>query len=328
MPTAKQVNFANRWLYMAPSEAQLRAGVKVLAEERNGGQMSDASVANNYGLGLYKSKINNKQFNAYVKFGMPVGEHHDHAAHKETANEHSECGNECTEDHSKEKDHSECGEECTEDHSKDNDHAECGDDCKEDHAKEANHSEHEGEAEGECHEVEKSLALVADYTYHEQNSFFGIKNYNADMHSVFTNLLFQGGFNESNRYELGASFRFDRYNELLVDRFMQNNTTKMEQHINLDRTERTAGFFGEYTFSKEDKLTFIVGARGDHNSLYGWLFTPRANFKWDITDKLTFRASGGRGYRSPNPISDNMGILATGRQISIVDNLKMEDAWT
>ncbi len=319
MPTAKQVNVASRWLYMAPSEAQLRAGIKVLAEERNGGQMNNASVANNYGLGLYRSKINNKQFNAYVKFGIPVGEHHDHEAHKESADGHSECGEECTGDHPHEKEHSECGEECSEDHSKGDDHSECGEECTEDHGEE----EHE-----ECHEVEKSLALVADYTYHEQNSFFGIKNYNANMHSVFTNLLFQGGFNESNRYELGASFRFDRYNELLIDRFIQNNATKMEQYINLDRTERTAGVFGEYTLSKEEKMTFIVGARADHNSLYGWLFTPRANFKWDITDKLTFRASGGRGYRSPNPISDNMGILATGRQIAIDNNLKIEDAWT
>jgi outer membrane receptor for ferrienterochelin and colicin len=292
MPTAKQINFANRWLYMAPSEAQIRAGVKVLAEERNGGQMSDASVANNYGLGLYKSKINNKQFNTYLKFGMPVGEHHDHAEHAHEAEEKEQHEGELHKD-----------------------------DADKDH-------QHEGEAEEECHEVEKSIALVADYTYHEQDSYFGIKNYNADMHSAFANLLFQGGFNESNRYELGASFRFDRYNEMLIDRFMQNNTTKVENHINLDRTERTAGVFGEYTFSKDEKMTFILGARGDHNSLYGWLFTPRANFKWDITDKLTFRASGGRGYRSPNPISDNMGILATGRQIAIDNNLKMEDAWT
>lgn len=314
MSTAKQVNFANRWLYVAPSEAQVRAGFKVLAEERNGGQMNSASIANNYGLGRYKSNINNKQFNSYIKFGMPVGEHHHHEGAEADEHDHDK-KSEAHEGHN----HKE-GEACTEHDHKDgeacteHDHKE-GEECEE--------HEHEG-----CHEVEKSIAIVGDYTYHQQDSYFGIKNYNADMHSVFTNFLFQGGFNESNRYELGASFRFDRYNELLVDRFLKNNTDKMEQHINLDRTERTAGVFGEYTFSKDEKITMILGARADHNNLYGWMFTPRANFKWDITDKLTFRASGGRGYRSPNPISDNMGILATGRQIAILDDLKMEDAWT
>jgi len=289
MPTAKQVNFANRWLYAAPSEAQLRAGFKILAEERDGGQMSDASTSGNGGLGLYKSSINNKQLNTYVKFGMPIGEHHDHAEHNHEA-EHN-------------------------------------------HDVEGDHEEEEHEHDG-CTEVEKSIAVVADYTYHEQDSRFGIKGFNADMHSFFANLLFQGGFNEQHKYTLGGSFRFDRYNELLTDRFVDPSSSLpipasiVSNLSTLDRQEKIAGVFGEYTFAYNEKLSLILGMRADHNSLYGWLYTPRANFKWDITDQLTLRASGGRGFRSPNPISDNMGILATGRQIVIEPNLKMEDAWT
>lgn len=324
MPTAKQVNVANRWLYITPGEMQVRAGVKLLAEERIGGQMANASVTNNFGRGLYRSSINNKQVNAYLKVGMPVSDRHDHAQEAAAEHEHSsECNHveEATSEHQH-------GSEC-------NHEAEAAT-TEHEHGSECNHKEeaavqnnHKG-----CSEVEKSIAFVTDYTYHTQDSNFGLKGYNANMHSAFVNLLFQGGFNENNRYTIGTSFRLDKYNELLTDRFLDPAAPAtipgsiIQNAVNLNRQERTAGMFGEYTLSKGEALAFILGARADHNSIYGWMFTPRANVKWDITDKLTFRASGGRGYRSPNPVSDNMGMLATGRQIVIDQNLKMEDAWT
>lgn len=322
LPIAKQVNVANRWLYMADNGAQLRAGFKLLAEERDGGQMNSASTVNNFGLGRYTSKINNKQVNTYFKFGIPIGPKHNH--------EDDECTDEgCTEDHDHEKaeaEHDHKGGACTEEHK----HEHNGEACTEDHDHEHEHAEEEHTEK--CNHVEKSLAFVADYTFHDQNSIFGIKSYDAKMHSAFANVLFQGGFNPSNKYTVGASIRHDIYKELLTDKYFAKGATSINDMktaiSNLDKTETVAGAFGEYTLSLNDKFTFIAGARADHNSIYGWLFTPRANVKWDITDKLTFRASGGRGYRSPNPISDNLGILATGRQIAVDNDLKIEDAWT
>ena len=365
LPTAKQVNFANRWLYMADNGIQLRAGVKVLAEERQGGQMNDAPVTSV--LGRYKSNINNKQANAYFKFGMPIGkkhnhaesgctEDHDHSTHETPVkNEHvhgPECnheketkehvhGPECNHEketkkhvhgpecnHEKEVKEHEHGPECNHDAEKKQLHMHGNTACTGDHSAEEDHTAEE------CTAIEHSLAFVGDYNYHVQDSYFGIKNYDANMHSGFINLMYQGGFNKQNRLTAGTSFRFDKYDELLVDRYVNPASSKpigediAERITNLDRIERVFGVFGEYTYSKDDKLSVILGARIDHNSLYGWLFTPRANFKWDITETFTVRASGGRGFRSPNPLSDNTGILATGRQIAINDKLKIEDAWT
>lgn len=317
LPTSKQVNIANRWLFMADNGAQVRAGIKVLAEERNGGQMNSASAANNFGLGLYKSRINNRQLNTYFKLGFPIGERHNHNA-DECIEGHDHNNDAVEDDHMHEEttgienhDHKE--EPCSEEHNHDHNNASM-------------------EHDESCSHVEQSVAFVADYTFHNQDSYFGIKRYDASMHSAFVNILYQGGFNSNNKYTLGATVRHDVYNELLKDSYFSKDATTLNDMkstiINLSKNETAAGIFGEYTISLNDKATFIAGARADHNSIYGWLFTPRANFKWDITDKLTFRASGGRGFRSPNPISDNLGILATGRQIVVASDLKIEDAWT
>lgn len=63
-PRQFQINLQNRWLYLDPSGMQLRFGVRVLHDNRRGGQMGDA--------GNWKSKIDNNDFGAYVKAGFPL----------------------------------------------------------------------------------------------------------------------------------------------------------------------------------------------------------------------------------------------------------------
>jgi len=94
------------------------------------------------------------------------------------------------------------------------------------------------------------------------------------------------------------------------------------------RREWVGGAFGEYTYLLGDKFTAIAGFRADYNSKYQWLITPRVNLKYALIDDIILRASAGRGFRTANVIADNIGILATGREIIIENNLKIEDAWT
>jgi outer membrane receptor for ferrienterochelin and colicin len=72
----------------------------------------------------------------------------------------------------------------------------------------------------------------------------------------------------------------------------------------------------------------VAGLRADYHSLYRWLITPRTTLKYNFTDNLTVRASAGRGFRTANVITDNIGIMATGRQLVIDGELDVEDAWT
>ena len=78
MPKANQINIANKWLWQNSSGVQLRWGWKVVNENRVGGQMDyrenlyDQMLENPLGT-PYGSMIHNRNINAYVKLGIPVG---------------------------------------------------------------------------------------------------------------------------------------------------------------------------------------------------------------------------------------------------------------
>ena len=55
----------------------------------------------------------------------------------------------------------------------------------------------------------------------------------------------------------------------------------------------------------------------DYNGYYDKFYvTPRGHIKWNITPTTILRGSAGLGYRSTNVITDNIGVLATGRHIT------------
>lgn len=161
----------------------------------------------------------------------------------------------------------------------------------------------------------KNVAGVVDYSMYEMNSFFGQKSYDATQNSVFVNLMLQNQINDKHKYILGLSGQYDNFDEFL-------------NSASIGRVEQSAGAYGEYTYTNGDKITFVTGLRLDNNNIHGWLFAPRVNLKYAFTEKLILRASGGRGFRSPNQVADNLGILSTGRRIQLEANPDMEDAWT
>jgi outer membrane receptor for ferrienterochelin and colicin len=177
-----------------------------------------------------------------------------------------------------------------------------------------------------------NIAFVADYTFHELHSFFGMKGYNGRQHSGFVNVLLQNFFNDKHHLTTGLSGRFDNFDETLQDKWTYF-TPSSERHTSsrnydLSRREVVGGAFGEYTYNAGNKFVLVAGLRGDYNNLHRWLVTPRVNVKYDVTESVALRASAGRGYRSANVISDNIGMLATGYEIKIDHNLPIESAWT
>ena len=65
----------------------------------------------------------------------------------------------------------------------------------------------------------------------------------------------------------------------------------------------------------------------DRSSLYGAFVTPRLHVKWMASDAVTLRLSAGKGYRSPHAWAENHYLLASGREVSVKDGLRMEEAW-
>jgi len=176
----------------------------------------------------------------------------------------------------------------------------------------------------------QSIAIINSFTHHELDSYFGApqtyKLYNGSQDSFYSNLLFSSYVgNPNHQYTVGANFMYDNYETFFKDKLPDNNTPLTP----LNRLEVTPGVFGQYTYTYGKNLTFIAGLREDYNSKYGYLFTPRTNLRYAINTNIILRASAGCGYRTPNVIADNIGLMASTRKFDIdaINGLQIEKAW-
>jgi outer membrane receptor for ferrienterochelin and colicin len=160
-----------------------------------------------------------------------------------------------------------------------------------------------------------SLGFLTSYTWHQQESMFGLRDYDATENSYYGNLIFQSYIGDTRHaYSTGISYRFDNYDENLSDSAYSIR-------------ESVPGIFFQYTFTNPEKFTFIAGMRADIHNVYGTFYTPRVHAKYNITPNTILRASAGKGYRTANVIADNISLLASSRQIIAEENLEQENAW-
>ena len=173
----------------------------------------------------------------------------------------------------------------------------------------------------------QNIALVADYSYQDMDSYFGATKYLAGQHSSFFNLLYQNEINESHKFTLGLNGTYDLYNEdFLREVWITGvNSTKRNGRTDL----ANAGVFGEYTFKSGEKFSSIIGLRGDWFYGQGFKVSPRVTLKYMPIDEIVIRANGGRGLRYSTPLVDNIGVFSTGKEfMGAFDQHILEDAWT
>ena len=286
MPRTRQINVANRWLYQANSGLQLRWGAKYVEESRLGGMTSYTQsmhedreeLSKEYGYlpfdrslgvvedGIYGSHIHNRNANAYVKLGTPLG-----------ASVYDEENQE---------------------------------------------------------ELRSNIATIIDYDFFSEDAYFGLNDYRGEENTVTMNLMYNHYFTPRSTLIVGLSSQLHFYEEQLHNIYMVGSDTQVfnEKLYNFNRNEHEVGLYAEYTYSIKDKFSLVIGARGDYNTYYDkFYFTPRGHIKWNITPTTVLRASAGMGYRSTNLITDNIGVVATGRAILVeeFDNMnRMEEALT
>lgn len=230
LPTGNQFSAVQRWQYLGENGLVSHFGVKVLLDDKVGGQLdfnpsTDKLSTNAYGLG-----INTKRYEVFGKLGYVFPE-----------------------------------------------------------------------------KIYKSIGLQVSAFSHNQDSYFGLTTYNARQQNFYSNLIYQSRIlSDAHKFKTGLSFLYDGYTEKL-------NATPY------DRTEVVPGAFAEYTFALSDKLDVVAGLRGDHNSLYGWFATPRLNVRYAPLSNTTLRLSVGRGQRTADIFAENIGVLVSARQISILN---------
>ncbi len=167
----------------------------------------------------------------------------------------------------------------------------------------------------------QKISFQLAYSDHDQESYFGLRDYNINHKSFYGTGLFSSIIGDTrHKFKTGFSFLFDKYSELVInDEF--------------NRTERGVGAFFEYAYDNNDNFSLTAGLRLDTHNLLGTFVTPRIHIRYSPWVKGVFRASLGRGVRSANIFAENQQLFASSRTINVQNDggeiygLNPEVAW-
>ena len=167
----------------------------------------------------------------------------------------------------------------------------------------------------------QSFGFQFSYSNHDQDSYFGLKTYDINHQSVYSNLLFNSIIGDTrSKFTTGLNFTYDIYDEFV-------------NSINFSRKEKSFGGFFEYAFDNSDNFSFTSGVRIDTHNLLGTYITPRLHIRYVPWEKGVLRASIGQGRKSANVFAENQQLFASTRQIDIqssggkIYGLDPEVAW-
>lgn len=147
----------------------------------------------------------------------------------------------------------------------------------------------------------KSMGLQLSGAYHDQNSWYGLNNYNADQRSFYANYIYQSIIGNTNHViKGGASLISDLYHETF-------------DGIHQQWTEVIPGIFTEYTYTYLSRFSMVAGLRADYHNIFGAFITPRLHIRYAPLERTVFRASIGRAQRTSYILADNQGLMASGR---------------
>ncbi|WP_420908351.1 TonB-dependent receptor [Aequorivita xiaoshiensis] len=159
------------------------------------------------------------------------------------------------------------------------------------------------------------------YSHHDQESYFGLNDYNIQHNSLYSQLTYNSIISDSrHKIKTGLSGTYDSYEELVLTE-------------NYSRIENSVGAFFEYNFDNSSNLSYSLGIRGDVHNRLGAFITPRFHLRYTPWDKSAIRVSAGRGKRSANIFTENQSLFATSRSLNVLGNsgkiygLDPEIAW-
>ncbi len=167
----------------------------------------------------------------------------------------------------------------------------------------------------------KNFGLQFAYSYHNQDSYFGLKDYTINHKSLYANFIYNSIISDTrNKFVTGINTSFDKIDELVLA-------------SNYKRNEKSIGAFFEYNYDNLNNLNLSAGIRIDHHNLLETFITPRLHIKYKPWDTGTFRTSVGRGKKSTAIFAENQWLFGTNRTIKIIDEngqfygLNPEIAW-
>ncbi|MEC4003051.1 TonB-dependent receptor [Flavobacterium sp. SUN052] len=167
----------------------------------------------------------------------------------------------------------------------------------------------------------QSIGWQNAYSNHNQDSYFGLNQYNIKQQSYYSNLIFNSIINNTmHKFATGLNFTNDNYSEFV-------------NLADVSRIDNSVGAFFEYTYDNNDKFSFILGGRMDYHNRLGFFATPRLHVRYNPWEKAVIRFSAGRGKRAANIFAENQNLFGSSRAFSVLDTngkiygLNPEIAW-
>lgn len=167
----------------------------------------------------------------------------------------------------------------------------------------------------------QSLGFQTAFSHHNQESYFGLRVYDIEHNSFYSNLIYNSIISDSrHKIKTGINFTYDAFKETVAD-------------DNFDRIDNSVGGFFEYNYDDLEKLNLTAGVRVDQHNRLGLFVTPRLHVKYSPWGKSALRGSIGRGKRIANIFAENQNLFASSRQINILNTggeiygLDPEIAW-
>ncbi|MHA7829791.1 MAG: TonB-dependent receptor [Flagellimonas sp.] len=158
--------------------------------------------------------------------------------------------------------------------------------------------------------LEEKLLLSFSYNDHNQNSVYGDTEYLADQRIGFAQLTWD---KTAGNHDLlfGSAVRYNYYND---------NTPATSEADNI----WIPSLFAQDEYSFAPKHSFLAGLRYDYDQRHGNILTPRAAYKWKISDNDIFRVNAGTGFRVVNLFTEDHAALTGAREVIIAEELKPE----
>lgn len=167
----------------------------------------------------------------------------------------------------------------------------------------------------------QSIGFQNAFTTHNQDSYFGLRTYNIQQNSWYSNLIFNSIIsNTFHKFSTGLNFTSDDYNEFVLGN-------------DVSRRDNSIGAFFEYTFDNDDNFSIILGGRTDYHNRLGFFVTPRLHARYNPWKEAVIRFSAGRGKRAANIFAENQNLFGSSRSLNVLDSsgniygLNPEIAW-
>ncbi|MEZ4810053.1 MAG: TonB-dependent receptor [Allomuricauda sp.] len=158
--------------------------------------------------------------------------------------------------------------------------------------------------------LRENLLLSVSYNDHSQNSAYGNTLYLADQRIGFTQLTWDKSAGKHDLL-LGGALRYNYYDD---------NTTATAKADNI----WIPSVFVQDEIDLAAKHSFLAGLRYDYDRRHGNIFTPRAAYKWKLSDHDILRVNAGTGFRVVNLFTEDHAALTGSREVVITEALKPE----